>query len=481
MVEGNFDVLVLGGGTAGCVVAARFSEDPSRSVCLVEAGPDYGPRDGGAWPDDLLDARALPGSHDWDYEGGHSSSRARVIGGCSAHNACAVVWGSREDYDEWSPWSFRELEPYLRRAEETLAVRRFVEAELTPWHQAVLDAGTAVGLPRLADLNDLDATVGIAPFPLNARGATRWNTAFAYLDPARSRPNLTVAANALCDRVLLEHGRAIGAVVDGAEVRAATVILCAGAYASPAILLRSGIGPLEELGRHGIDVVADLPVGQELVDHPGAGLGWASTDALDDAMRGHDGDGFFEAQLLVRGRSRTCEENTWDLHLLPWVSRAQQRPGGFEASCVAYALKPRSRGSVRLNSRHPVDGPAIDHGFLGDARDADVIVDGIELMRRIVAGEPAASLVGAETRPGRPRSARIRAGERPRHLPPGWHVCARLGGRRRRRCARRPRPPRRRRLGAADDPAREHESLRRRGRRAAGGPHRRATHDGLDD
>ena len=101
----RYDVLVVGGGTAGCVVAARLSEDPERTVCLVEAGPDYGPP-GDAWPADLRSAHTLASSHDWDYEGGRSSSRARVIGGCSAHNACAIVWGSREDYDEWSPWSF---------------------------------------------------------------------------------------------------------------------------------------------------------------------------------------------------------------------------------------------------------------------------------------------------------------------------------------------------------------------------------------
>jgi choline dehydrogenase len=395
-----YDVLVVGGGTAGCVVAARLSDDAHRSVCLVEAGPDYGALGGGSWPGDLLDARRLATSHDWGYEGGRSSSRARVIGGCSAHNACAVVWGSRADYDEWSPWSFRVLEPYLRHAQLALGTRRFDETELTPWHASLLEAGQAAGLPGLADLNDLDATTGVAPFPLNATGTTRWNAAFAYLDPARDRSTLTVVAGAVCDRVLVEGGRAVGAVVGGSEVQARVVILCAGAYATPAILLRSGIGPQDELRRHGIDLVADLPVGEGLVDHPGVGFGWTPTEALDRAMGEHDRDGFFEAQLLVRGQSRSCGPDTWDLHLLPWVSRADDRPGGYEATCVAYTLKPRSRGSVRLRSRDPEEGPAIDHGFLRDAADADVIEDGLALMRRIVGHEPAARLAGPEARPG---------------------------------------------------------------------------------
>src|SRR5262245_45524990 len=121
-MRSGFDVLVAGGGTAGCVLAARLSEDRARHVCLVEAGPDYGVVGGGAWPADMLDARSIPMSHLWEQEPeDRSTSRARIIGGCSAHNACAVVWGSRADYDEWGPgWSFSDLEPCLRRAEAKL-------------------------------------------------------------------------------------------------------------------------------------------------------------------------------------------------------------------------------------------------------------------------------------------------------------------------------------------------------------------------
>ena len=241
----RFDVLVIGGGTAGCVLATRLSEDPDRTVCLVEAGPDYGSHAGGRWPADMLDARILPMSHLWETEpADRSASRARIIGGCSAHNACLVVWGSRADYDEWGDgWTFSEVEPYLRRAEAAIGTRTDRDGDLSPFHRALLDAGPRVGLPRLDSINDLDATVGLAPAAINAREAVRWNTAFAYLDAARHRKNLTIVAETLVDRVAIDGGRALGVESARGRLSADRVIVSAGAYGSPAVLLRSGIGP----------------------------------------------------------------------------------------------------------------------------------------------------------------------------------------------------------------------------------------------
>ncbi len=123
----RFDVVVAGGGSAGCVLAARLSENADRTVCLVEAGPDYGPFAGGGWPDDLLDGRRLAFSHSWETDrDDRSQLRARVVGGCSAHNACAVLAGTPADYDEWGDgWGHAELEPYLRRAERQLRAQPF--------------------------------------------------------------------------------------------------------------------------------------------------------------------------------------------------------------------------------------------------------------------------------------------------------------------------------------------------------------------
>ncbi len=389
-MSGGYDVLVVGGGTAGCVLAARLSEEPARRVCVVEAGPDYGPFDAERWPADMLDARALPMTHLWETEvEDRSASRARIIGGCSAHNACAVVWGSRADYDEWGAgWTFAELEPYLRRAEATIETRSDRDGELSRWHLDILDACPRVGVPRLDDFNDLDATAGTAPVPVNARGAVRWSTAFAYLDAARSRPNLTILAETLVDRIEVENGRARGVVTHRGRLGAELVIVAAGAYGSPAVLLRSGIGPSGDLERVGVDVVESLPVGQSLVDHPGLGMEWAIAPAHVPA----DGT-FFAASVLVRGQSGDCPEDTWDLHGFPWLDHGDD---GWQTTGVVYLLKPDSRGSIMLRSADPRVPPVIDHGFLREERDVNRLASGVVLMRQIAAEAGA----GREIRPG---------------------------------------------------------------------------------
>ena len=159
-------MLVVGGGSAGCVLAARLSES-GRRVCLVEAGPDYGRYVQGRWPQDMLDARRLAFSHAWETDReDRSQLRARILGGCSAHNAWIMLEGAPADYDEWGHgWSYDAIKPYLQRAEREMRVRRFTPEELSPWHRAF-----ASGAGNEAILH-----------PVNAVGAVRWNTAFAYL------------------------------------------------------------------------------------------------------------------------------------------------------------------------------------------------------------------------------------------------------------------------------------------------------------
>ena len=269
----EFDVVVAGGGSAGCVVASRLSENPDCSVFLLEAGPDYGPYDEGGWPADILDARELAFSHSWELSDADDRSqlRARILGGCSSHNACAVLPGARSDYDEWGPgWTADELQPYVDLATETVRTRRSTQEELAPISRAVLDSAPELGLPRLDDATEESA--GVGPFPVNAVGSVRWNAAFAYLDPARSRPNLTIRGDTLVDRVRLDGERATGVVLaDGTELGARRVVVTASSYGSPAILLRSGID--------------ELPVGENLIDHPGTGIGWAPTERLQEETR----------------------------------------------------------------------------------------------------------------------------------------------------------------------------------------------------
>jgi choline dehydrogenase-like flavoprotein len=165
-----FDVVVVGGGTAGCVLAGRLSERPL-DVCLVEAGPDYGPYAEGGWPADILDARWLAvESHCWETDReDRSQLRARILGGCSAHNACILIAGAPADYDEWGEgWSYAVIEPYLRRAEQTFGLRTLDPDELSPWHHAWAEATGDDAIVHPANLR---------------RGWTRWNAGFAYVDP----------------------------------------------------------------------------------------------------------------------------------------------------------------------------------------------------------------------------------------------------------------------------------------------------------
>jgi choline dehydrogenase len=322
----------------------------------------------------MLDARTLAFSHAWETDReDRSQLRARIVGGCSAHNACVMLAGAPADYDEWGHgWSYAAIEPYLRRAERQTRVRTITPEELSPWHRAFAE------------------TCGDAAIlhPINAVDTVRWNAAFAYLDPVRGRENLTILADTLVDRVLLDADRAVGVATTAGELRARRVVLAAGAYGSPGILLRSGIGPQRELA-----------VGEGLIDHVGVGFAYEGTDLLQREVtafeRSHP---LFMGQVSVALSSSACVPGLSDLFIFP----ALDPPGehGYEVSAAVFAMKPSSRGSVRLNSSDPRAPLRIDHGFLSDPADADILAEGVESLRRIAADDAVRRYAGRETRPG---------------------------------------------------------------------------------
>jgi choline dehydrogenase len=389
---------------------------------VLEAGPDYGPFGSGNWPPDLLDARALGYTHDWRYGSDDTYpdrvvrfERARVIGGCSAHNGCAAIWGSRVDYDGWvamglDGWSTDELLPYFERAAERLRVRRYTPREVTPFQQSCLKAAPGAGIPLTDDLNDVDEDEGMAPSPVNIGNGTRWNAAFAYLDPVRGRPNLTIAGDCCVDRLGIEDGRAVSVHYIGPEgpgtVQAERFVIAGGAYGSPAVLLRSGVGDPGALRAAGVEPTHGLPgVGKNLHDHPSVRLMYSGTPELEAAMRAFAAERWMpEEQTIAKTRSRRYPHAApgFDLHLYPVGGPDSESVSGWHWSFPVACMTPKSRGAVTLRTADPLQEPRIDHRYISDpeGHDRAVLREGLRIAREMAAQPALKVLLGEEMSPG---------------------------------------------------------------------------------
>lgn len=447
-----FDVIVVGAGSSGSVVAARASEDPNRRVLLIEAGPDY--PDLAATPRDLVNGHNNSyRDHDWGLQYEPTAGRrmpfprGRVVGGSSAVNTGIALRGLHEDYDEWADlgnpeWAWECVLPAFKRLERDLdygdadyhgdagpiSIRRYAPDELLIQHEAFLETARDLGYPDCPDAND-PWSWGAGPQPMNKLGRVRISCAVGYLAPARIRPNLTIRPHTLVRRLMSQGGRCTGVEVENADgtiehIHAPLVVLSAGAIMTPAILLRSGLGPRAELESLGIDVVADLAgVGANLSDHPALAI---ACEVRDPTIIDFDKP---LIQTILRYTSANSDKrNDLQIELLSFAGRPTEPPRFAIAAVLEHQ---HGRGELHLSSADPQQPPRVDNRFCEDERDCRRLSGCFRDAFAFTRVGPLADLIErvAFPDPARPMGDEALAGLCRRYAGSGFHPCgtARMG------------------------------------------------------
>jgi len=384
---------------------------------LVDAGSDFGPEPT-AWPVELRDTTGPAiDTYSWGYThaadaAGRSIAlpRGKVFGGCSAVNSCIWLHGSRADYDHWASlgnvgWDFAGLQPYFARAERDgfhdgnkpdtgiVDVWRVPDEQLSTIDHALASASDELGIDRVTDLNGSpDQVPSFGKTPKNIREGFRLNAALTYLGIARSRPNLTLLPDTSIDRVLFEGTRAIGIrSIDGISHLGGEIILSSGAYGSPAILLRSGIGPADQLRSVGVAVVVNLPgVGENLMDHPYLAPYTSPHTSFVIADHAAPKRKIF-IQTMIKARSRQVN-NEIDLHVYP-RELPDPTTGRWMLQFGISLQFARSRGRIRITSAHPEASLDIDHRYFSDPIDLEALADGVEFVDRLTRTRPLADMI----------------------------------------------------------------------------------------